>query len=393
MPGMAYLLERVRGQSIDTVFSATIEAMHAGRHSETLTSFVDLDAVESMSMRELQQGDRAQVRAAIEKFEGPECAAAFERALDEDLLLTVVVTGPGGEVLSFGANLRDMEAFRTLAQYDPIAGLTLARWTRQTRFPVETDYARWYFTLEDYQAFTGSMGALILAGPWLSWATANNSRQVLYSMEMPELWSELAVHLNMVSLPELDHAGPSGRTRRLHVAPLERMGMQGGTEALALTEAYASIALLFSGFIDPTSPPPPRPAPTEPEAIQPLSADDWRDLLHGASRCFRRPLDLARDPVLDELDRVGALPLGVSDQARVAAFFGILRSLCDELERNADYEDALRAFRVTHLPPGQKQEAAAAELGIAYGTYRYRLRRGLALIAQGLAARTQAAPG
>lgn len=70
------------------------------------------------------------------------------------------------------------------------------------------------------------------------------------------------------------------------------------------------------------------------------------------------------------------------------ALAATLDALCDELALSPGYADAGRLLRVTYLDPTTtKQEAAAAALGLPFGTYRYQLRRAIELAAEALAVR------
>jgi hypothetical protein len=58
----------------------------------------------------------------------------------------------------------------------------------------------------------------------------------------------------------------------------------------------------------------------------------------------------------------------------------LARSVVEEMATIPAYAREARVLRVTFLEPSPKQQAAAAELGMPYGTYRHRLRASLAML-------------
>ncbi len=89
-----------------------------------------------------------------------------------------------------------------------------------------------------------------------------------------------------------------------------------------------------------------------------------------------RPRDLAASPLL-ALRVVGGG--GPAQLARV-----LLKAI-DDLDHESGNQEAARVLRATYLGTSQKQEAAAAELGMPFGTYRHRLRAAIAELARALA--------
>ena len=65
---------------------------------------------------------------------------------------------------------------------------------------------------------------------------------------------------------------------------------------------------------------------------------------------------------------------------------------CRALAGSPAYESSARLLELTYLDPTiVKQEAAAAELRLPFGTYRYQLRRALELVTLEIAARDEQA--
>lgn len=122
--------------------------------------------------------------------------------------------------------------------------------------------------------------------------------------------------------------------------------------------------------------------PTRPRAALDRASFDaaWR----AALPLLHRPLELSSSPLSGSaLGQEGPQALLAAASAATAALAG-----------SAGYADAARVLDVTFIRPAPKQEAAAAALGVPYGTYRYQLRKATALLLEELWNREQAArPG
>ncbi len=103
-----------------------------------------------------------------------------------------------------------------------------------------------------------------------------------------------------------------------------------------------------------------------------------------------RPHELKKSPLL-ELTSVLALAKahGLTPEQALARF---LDESCRALAGSPAYESSARLLELTYLDPTiVKQEAAAAELRLPFGTYRYQLRRALELVTLEIAARDEQA--
>lgn len=105
----------------------------------------------------------------------------------------------------------------------------------------------------------------------------------------------------------------------------------------------------------------------------------WR----AALPLLHRPLELAGSALLGtELGRDGPPGLLIAATSATAA-----------LASASGYADSARVLDVSFIHPAAKQEAAAAALGVPFGTYRYQLRKAIALLLEELWRREQSALG
>lgn len=120
-------------------------------------------------------------------------------------------------------------------------------------------------------------------------------------------------------------------------------------------------------------------APSEAVEVRP----DW---VRAALGLRHRPHELKKSPLVElRLVQRSAQP---PEQALAALLDEVLATLA----ASPAYAASARLLAVTYFDPSVvKQEAAAAELHLPFGTYRYQLRRALELFGEELAAREQAA--
>lgn len=129
------------------------------------------------------------------------------------------------------------------------------------------------------------------------------------------------------------------------------------------------------------------PAPAVQATTAPSEAVEVRaDWVRAALALRHRPHELKKSPLVQlRLVQRSAQP---PEQALAALFDEVLASLA----ASPAYAASARLLAVTYFDPSVvKQEAAAAELHLPFGTYRYQLRRALELFGEELAAREQAA--
>jgi hypothetical protein len=110
---------------------------------------------------------------------------------------------------------------------------------------------------------------------------------------------------------------------------------------------------------------------------------DFEAAVHGALEAISRqqPLDrveLARSLMVQRARKADP-GKGFADVLR-----RLLRQAIDELGTHRRGDDLVAVVHHTYLEPAPKQRAAAHEAGLAYGTYRRRLREAIALLTERL---------
>jgi hypothetical protein len=155
-------------------------------------------------------------------------------------------------------------------------------------------------------------------------------------------------------------------------------------------------AALYLAELTPSAPAISVATSTSSDSISEVPSDDVQDadrldaktlslaLRHAFAARFE-PHTLRRSTLLslDTVQRAGG------DEEALAA---ILDALCTSLAASPAYVSSARLLQVTYLDPSKpKQEAAAVDLGLPFGTYRYQLRRALDLATQDLMHRERAA--
>lgn len=123
---------------------------------------------------------------------------------------------------------------------------------------------------------------------------------------------------------------------------------------------------------------PPEPSPGADIAPRPVPDEaSFGAAVRAALQAFHRPHELTASPLY------GCALLERSARAvDTSALQALLSSVIGEMEGTTGYASEGRLLRVTFVEPSTKQLAAAAELGLPYGTYRHRLRAALGVIAK-----------
>jgi RecA/RadA recombinase len=131
------------------------------------------------------------------------------------------------------------------------------------------------------------------------------------------------------------------------------------------------------------------PSPAPVPDFAPVVAPHAASADAGARRFERPAFDLAWRTALPLLHRpheLASSPLIESELGRGGpqAVLGAAREACDALAASPGYADSARVIDVSFIHPAPKQEAAAATLGVPFGTYRYQLRKAIALLLEEL---------
>lgn len=368
------LLERLRGASIDRQCALLFEALHAGRGMGVLQQALPLPWFESLRVREVDASLSEPAALVVEAHEGAASAAYFRALAEAGVLRAHVLQELDGTVAAVLGSV-DVAALRTagLDAGDPLAAMT-------SRALGPGDCAghvlvRWFFAARGYQDFGPALTAVMITNVATLGAQHPTGREAYFAVSDPERWNPLRAPMNITRI-EGASAVLHGRTHGLDRAPMLRDDA-GVVDCTA--NARSRIPLLVG--LGPPSPPPEAPAP-EARTSSPPAFD--LEVLVAAVRDALQSLGrndaLARSPLAALAGPSSSLE-ETADRVRA-----LLRQGMEQLTASEAYAPAVELLRVTYFEPGMKHEAAALHLNIPYGTYRYRHRRAIALLAQSLAA-------
>ncbi len=354
------LLIRRAKHDPESLYKTLMDAFFCVRGDEALGRFLSLQYLAKASPRELTTDTLEVVAEAIARHEGAPAAEAFVEAFHRGDVFGLVLHDANDEVVAVEAVVDNLRALRRIADTDEIAGHMVETVERAGLEDEVLLLPRYFFALDTYQDLSAAMGCAMLL-PAIGHANIQPSpSRVVFSMSPPPPYRAMGARMNIHVVPDTERS-VRGVQREGFVAeysPLHANQSSG-------EEVVEYRALFLCGLVEP---------PGRAEAKQNLTDRDWIEAVRAAMRVRGRPLKLKKQPLL--------AMCGVEDGE---ALFERLTAACDHLADGVDYADAIAAFRLTFLDGGMKQEAAAAELGLAYGTYRYRLRRGIELVAEQLA--------
>jgi hypothetical protein len=129
-------------------------------------------------------------------------------------------------------------------------------------------------------------------------------------------------------------------------------------------------------------PPPPGPADGQPGPgpLLVLSEPDFQQAVRQALRDYRRPAELATNPLL----RSRLVRAAGDGASPVATLQALIRDAAEALGAHPKTDKLRRAVVETYLEPAPTQELAAERLGLPFNTYRYQLSGGIREITRSL---------
>lgn len=330
-------------------YRAFMDCVYAGRASPMLASFDSLGEMARLGLAPAA-GDRVDQMAAI--------AAAHEGEASAALLRATLAGQPGWAVVDAARQVQGMvvvvDALDAPAE-DPLwsAAAEVARRLSVEQGSGRAALYRWFCARDGYQAFSAAMMAVVTAGPCCV-PTPERYSYLLFYVEDPERWHTLSGSTGLIPIPGAELA-LGGR----------RYGAFWRPQPKSL-RPQVTAAVLTLGGVQPAAP------------VATAAAAPAERVVRDALRALHRRPELGGSP-LRELALVRALaarPMAPADAVRAA-----LEAARAELARSPDHREDAELLRLTYFEPGTTQEAAAEALALPYGTYRYRLRRAVALLA------------
>ena len=342
-----------------------LDALYARRRAGVVGSHMQLEGMRSVRVAVADPQHCEEARAIVERHEGADSAARFMAVYAAQPERLHVVTDVADRVIAVLFFVAIGRLSKSLIEGDD--ALEKAMQIRDTlaRSPGEdVACARWWMTQRGYQDFDDAMPALMISGPYISAKDYPAIRHLLFANTPPEAWQPLAPAFHMRALEvTAERGGRHYGFAHADVAAIVAERPRDEHPLLALTLPHLeSLAAIGEAKA---------PADVEPPAVM-FSREAFGDALREALGVLHRAHELSRASI------VGAAFVGQgSREARAARFVALANAAYERLCASPGYKGSTEVLRVTYFDPEPKQQAAAAALGIPFGTYRYRLRKAL----------------
>jgi AAA ATPase domain len=343
-----------------------LEAFFTARQSNLARSYLFLEDMGCHSARHARDEDLGWIRACIERFEGEASCATFDALLgvQRDRLFVIVDGADEPRAVAFAVDLGGVPA-------DIVAGDATLRLALERSRTRKVLVMRFWFARDTYQEFGREMTALMCSGPPMTMSLTPHS-EVVFAVQEPPRWMPLAPLFGLQLVEGATAAFPS-HEKGLFIADLDRMT----DPTSSWRERHRQIFRLHARNLAELSAATP--------AVWP-EHEDFVDAVREVLPVLRRRLELAESRLLHT-----ALLTNVQDPA--SALVRIVQEGIDELGTSAGYAGDVEVLRATFLGPPEKHEAIAANLGVAFGTFRHRVRRATSRLAELLWRREVAARG
>ncbi|MEM9074942.1 MAG: AAA family ATPase [Myxococcota bacterium] len=323
---------------------------------------VGLSVVDQTTLRRLAPDDDKVIEASLEAFEAPASVDEFRRWRADHPEGFFVVCDLAGAVVGFIGHL-PVGNVGVGRKGDPLMDACASMSARIPGADRDGVHCfRWFYSLETHMAPSPSLGAVMLSGP-LVVASAETIPRFSFFV-VPPAWA--------------------GQAERMLVAPF------GGPNVEVFGRTYQPFLLDLSLATDDWSHPGEVMRASlrgmaerllEPSAA--LDRASFEAAVKDAMASLHEPAALERTA----LTRAHSVP-EPRDASAIRSYLQDAVAAMADRPRQKDWADVLHR---TYVEPAVKQRAAAIELGLPFGTYRYRLRRALATLADELWASEQKA--
>ena len=339
------------------------DLIYQNRYIASVNPFFDWATLSQVSMESATAADHPFILDAVRRHEGPasaeiarywlhkhpEAFAMFRAAQNRRLGFVTILLLPA-------ISDEDMEA-------DPALAAAQAFTQRHGPPPgpdEPVNYVRFWMGDQVYQvADTQSLVAMAAGGFWISnpqmsWTFAATGEA--------HRWQEMFAHFNFAYTGDADFVVAGHRYGVFtHDWRAESVGAWG----------YRLEALQLG--LEPTR----KPAPAPPPPILTLSQPEFVEAVRQALRDYTRPDLLAGNPLM----RSSVVQRRAGGESSPAILQKLLQAAAAVLTANPKDDKFFQAVYRTYLKPAPSQEAAAELLDLPLGTYRYRLARGIDLVA------------
>jgi hypothetical protein len=352
-----HLVERAANADLQTAYELFFETFYVGRATNRASASFFWEGVRRRGVRKARAEDLRWIRPQIERFEGRASLESFDRvhALQSERVYVVANDEDESEAVIACVDLSALPA----AVVDADPGLRAAA----RAFPDGRCLVlRWWFARDTYQAFGPAMTSLMCAGPPLT-MKLGPMRYTVVLVADPDRWEPLAEPFGLARAPSLEVREP-GFERGGFVGELDRITNPHASWAQRTRQLFSLHARGFAAL-------------AQNAPLAELDHEAFHDAVRGALPVLRRPLELAESELLTTaLVRHAPHP--------VQELEAVLRGGIAELKGIAGYAADGELLEAAFLGPPTKQEAVAAALRIPFGTFRHRLRRAIARLAEHL---------
>ncbi len=351
--GLEVILQRARGAPIDVQRELLLEMLYVGRHRSQGSAPFPLEGARSTS---LMVGGPQHVEPCariLRRVLGPESEALFRYWMRRQPDRLHVAVDEKDEPAAFSLSLRLSELTDADLRRDPVVAAAHAAWQQGFQGGGPTACFRFFLSRGGHRPDSPLIESIVCSVPFATGTASPPMTTLVFAMPCPDLWEPLTALFPLERIPST-LADVDGLPHGVFIGDLSA-GLSAGMspdEATLATMRMLALAILGQGA----------PMPSAPACPLPISH------LRDALRDLYRPHQLAGNPWV-------ALP---PFSGSTEAFVERVRALIGEMADNPAYADSAAVLHATYIEPAVKQQAAAVQLGLAYGTYRHRLRKAIA---------------
>lgn len=362
------LVPRMLTAELSAAHDLVLQAAYAQRNRPQAAHYGPATLGFDLSVVPLREAPLESIRGAVLRFEGREGLASFERWLPRASLSSAIVRDDG-EVAAFQMVVRLPYEATSEHLTDPVLEGSWRRWRARGPDPDEGDLYcfRWFMDTERYHELSPAIAHLFTLGPLLTMPRMDEIIHLAFTNSPPELWGPLAPSFGLAW--DREHETPFAGRRYSHVygSIKEMAGAHWGRDDVVACTLRDFLLQQFG--LRPTV------AWTGPSRAAPrLGRDDLAKALPGFLSELGAPSARAQSPIARLLRERGL----ADDRAGRLAFVEAGLAALASAPRTARSAEVLRA---TYFSGSAKQLAAASELGVPFGTYRYQLRKALDALA------------
>lgn len=353
------ILSQVPSDDLNRYRRCLLDALYALREHGRLRE-LEMQAVATTYMEPVSLDNAPELMRWIRQHEGDESAALLPAALEARAYHGFIVRDAHDGQFEGVSGIIDLTlAPDALIDSDPV--LRAAREATQS-IRGRIGVFRWFFQRDTYTEVGPQMAPMVFSGPAISWSSENLCDAVVFAPTPPEMWTPVAPPCRMELIgPEFEMGG---RRHQCYVRELAPPGATGDRNEL-LASTTLDMAMLWAGL------------ELMPKDGAQLEADVDVEDVREALALLRRPDLLGQSKLASAL---GDPAPGDAAAGNASRLTDLLKQAVAELSRRPSLEEFATVLRVTYLEPSVKQRAAAADLGLPYGTYRHRLRRAIELL-------------